>query len=438
MKSVLEEDRNATACIEVFDSDDEWEDGDNLLLENIDTPENQTESVITQKRKRIILTKEDIEQRRDIVKSRLKQFFERMLLVAKWTFADDTMAWISSVLPDQFDNLYGKPLQLSIVQDLVEWFRRSFDVVDNKSVSFSEGRDGCSLSDGLSNVLQNACGTHTQLVQLFVAMLHSLHCSVRFVCTIDPPVSASSALAADGLFDGYVLPLTWAEVQLPSNSSDSPPSPWINVDPIRGIVGDKLCVERLCRPRRSALAYVFGVDASGRVEDVTAAYSLNPSRTRQKRLKEGPAASQRECMWWLPSMDHHQTSLPDNEEGGESLAVTTKKCRESDTNTPAAAHTLPTSLSACRSHPVYTLGGKHLGKHRVLRPGARPVGVVDGQLLYARSDVSALLTAFEWKKEGDPDGVGRRVVMDGEAPYVVRLPRRAQAGGVRGAHRYIR
>lgn len=384
-------------------SDDEWEDlsdGEDRLKSDVDAP-----ATSVKKRKLGHMSKDGAEKKLELAKSSLKSQFHRLRLVSSWSFADETVAAVASLVPYEFEKIATCPFQSDLFYNLVGWFRHSFKVIDRKHVSFSEGRDGCAWEGGLDNVLRMGAGTGHQLVQIFVALLSALRIPVRYVCTVDPPSSDTSEPTA----------VAWAEVRLSDGGSTA--EEWINVDPISGIINDKLAVETLCRPRRAAVVFVFAVDRTGCVADVTSAYACNPVRTRQKRglcVGRAPGATE---TWW--------TSLLESEHQHQSVSSTQGKVIPA-----AASRVLPTSIAACRDHPVYAVVSKRqLDQHvLILRPGAQPVGIVDGQRLYLRNDVSVLLTALQWRRGMGPGGECRQVII-GEEPCASRTRSQSRPGG---------
>jgi hypothetical protein len=202
----------------IVTSDEDWEEfSDELLLAQ--ETENALPVVFEKKRKRTVMSKHETDRKQELIKSTLQHQFQRLYLVSSWSFADETVAAVSSLVPADFQQIAHLPSKTEIIDNLVAWFRLSFKIVDNKHVSFSEGRDGCAWADGLDRVLSKGAGTSHQLLQIFVALMSGLGVPVRYVCTVDP--------APPGVEE--ISPLVWAEVALCMSGS----SGWVNVDPCR-------------------------------------------------------------------------------------------------------------------------------------------------------------------------------------------------------------
>ena len=223
---------------------------------------------------------------------------------------------------------------------------------------------------------------------------------------------------------------------------------WVNVDPVRNVIGNKALVEQKCRVRSTSVCYVIAVtspsvlelllqdrhdrgsglnwnrrrttaQATGPgpcgcgVQDITFNYATNPSRTRQKRLKHKD-----DLDWWRTFQksflreDVSSSSSSSSSRRSDSGAV----AHPEDEGEDSVLGILPTSKSGFKHHPRYVLK-PHLSDRQVLCGEAKPVGVFSGLLIYRRRDVVELKSKYEWSQL-------KRVVRIGEPPWQVRDGRR--------------
>mmetsp|Transcript_15880 Transcript_15880/g.23914 ORF Transcript_15880/g.23914 Transcript_15880/m.23914 type:complete len:507 (+) Transcript_15880:126-1646(+) len=352
------------------ESDEEWEDaacgdgdssGDVSVEVEVDNGVESLSHNQKRKRRRIIRNEKEFIDARMQHREEVEVMLRRARLVAEWTFDDSLVASVLSLLPYDANNIDPQTQSpLSRIKAVMDWFDRSFRALDPKDVTVEEGRDGCSYTEGLSDVLTRRNGSPHQLCQVFIAALVATGEDVRYTCTIDPTPPIPSIASPE------TIPLAWAEVLVSGY--------WINADPVRRLLGNKAALESSHRVRRSAVAYVVSITRGGHVIDVTGSYARRPDRTKRKRVSHPD-----DVRWW------------------EALSQSE--------GTAAAVGILPCSIEGFKAHPEYVLGGRYLDRH-TLRPGARVIAIFRGIPVYRRSDVSELLTKTQWSRTGRVIGVG--------------------------------
>ena len=378
-----------------------------------------------------------------------------------------TIAFLEDERPQFFQNKHSSQEQMVLA--VLRWVRENFSVKSAEN-SLQVFESPAELAQ-LLHTPPPRVATPLMIILLFHAILLSLGVRARMVYTLDPrkPIFSSDCKkeyirrfddcfsAVDGV-DGtctcidinkneghrrveynewpdkadIVTPVaSWVEVRLSSNASDSldkaaimlPPQKWINIDPVRNIVGNKALVEQQCRQRNSSVAYVVAITSpavldllngmnSGNlamdnhsrrcgVRDVTDCYATNPTRTRQKRLRERDSE-----IWWACYLNEFLCPRNDemaHEGNFENLNNAVEDC---------ILNVLPTSESAFLHHPRFVLKS-HLSGEEVLPSDAKPVGVFSGLPIYRREDITEIRTKADWQQLN-------RTVREGEVPSYFR------------------
>ncbi|KAG6031990.1 hypothetical protein E4U41_007351 [Claviceps citrina] len=204
-------------------------------------------------------------------------------------------------------------------------------------------------------------------------------------------------------------PVYWVEVL------DEAHQNWQPVDPV---VTHSFWKPKVLEPpmtdRENSLSYVVAFEADGTAKDVTRRYAkAYTAKTRKLRVE---AALHDNGEWWrraLRPLRRRRATDLDQIEDNQLAGV-------------EAREPMPKNVQDFKDHPVYALE-RHLRRHEVLAPDARPSGTLTvgsrGPLekVYRRTDVRIARSADKWYRMG-------RQVRPNEIP-AKWLPRRAPRPG---------
>ncbi|KAG5982649.1 hypothetical protein E4U55_001606 [Claviceps digitariae] len=204
-------------------------------------------------------------------------------------------------------------------------------------------------------------------------------------------------------------PVYWVEVL------DTGHQKWQPVDPV---VTHSFWKPKVFEPpitdKENSLSYVVAFEADGTAKDVTRRYAK--AYTAKSRKLRVETALNDNGEWWRKAMKpfrRRQVTDLDQIEDSELAGV-------------EAREPMPKNVQDFKDHPVYALE-RHLRRHEVLVPGARPSGTLSSgpsrgrgpvEKIYRRKDVRLARSADKWYRMG-------RLVKPNEIP-VKWLPRRAR------------
>lgn len=442
------------------DEEVDWEEnGEDVAAEVTSSPianeGNERES--GRKRRLRRFSKEDREAALQLHKAELLVCLLRAAKVNDWIQDELVQAAVMSVTP-LFLLHSSRNSQEEHVRDIIAWFRTSFSVVSNCSVTAEEGRDGSAPEELLMAIAKRGGSVH-QLNQLFVALLRLCGFKTRYVCTLDPKgkhprnfpelkpqEDADQEMRVSIKHSSETIVSTWAEVFIdcsrssvhsaPSSSQaqarssrskaehpelvdlvdeeeSSPSCRWVHVDFNKALIDEPLGVEQR---RKRAVTYVCGIDDAGQVADVTARYANQYSLSLRDRLPADDPFLIKLMRHWtaIRAFRLHSVELIENSDlalgHSKPLNGTSSSFEEEELSRRVAEEPIPTTISAFQNHTLYVLE-RHLKKDEVLHPELkRVVGVVKGENVYLREHVCPLKSKMQWRKDF-------RRVMDGQMPY---------------------
>jgi len=208
----------------------------------------------------------------------------------------------------------------------------------------------------------------------------------------------------------------WMEVLC--SSSLSGPNTWTHADPQHGLVDSPKAITKLWQrvqgSRKVALSYALAVEHSNdhyQVTDVTPRYSSSMiASMRLRGLVRGKQVVS--DSWWLNSLAvinnwvasdqfcEDAISVVDSDEEDKKPAAKSDSTLEAEELSKLASfETIPTTKAAFHSHPLYVIPST-LGFNQVIHPQAQLCGLVKGERVYKRSDVSTALPARKWPYQG--------------------------------------
>lgn len=213
-------------------------------------------------------------------------------------------------------------------------------------------------------------------------------------------------------------PVYWVEVL------DKGHQKWQPVDPM---VTHSFWKPKVFEPpitdKENSLSYVVAFEADGTAKDVTRRYAkAYTSKSRKLRIE---FALNDNGEWWRKAMKPFRPRQATDLDQIEDTELAGVEAREP----------MPKNVQDFKDHPVYALE-RHLRRHEVLVPGARPSGTIavgsrgrgPPEKIYRRRDVRIARSADKWYR------MGRRVKAN-EIP-VKWLPRRARPRD-RNGRRYV-
>ncbi|GMI27941.1 hypothetical protein TeGR_g7403 [Tetraparma gracilis] len=223
---------------------------------------------------------------------------------------------------------------------------------------------------------------------LFCTVLRSLALRARLVAAVPAPSRADAGpFVVAGVAGTLLAALTDPGVRLSSGS-------WLHVDPARGLLGSPAAAEKLLAAAwrehpgkgevpeevRGHAQYVVAVEHDKEGEfvaavDVTRRYARSWSVSESLRGEEAA---------WAGAL----AGL-----GGEGMAPKERAELEGAREKP------PKTKGAFKDHPRYALGSQLL-RDDVVRPGAKAQGVVGGERILLREDVSVARNKWKWLHEG--------------------------------------
>ena len=225
------------------------------------------------------------------------------------------------------------------------------------------------------------------------------------------------------------FPVYWVEVL------DVAHQKWHPVDPLVTCTQWKpRALEPPASDRDNCMTYVVAFEADGSARDVTRRYAkAYNAKTRKMRIDGAVSAASPTPpptsgtpptpllsgeRWWRRALRRYARPFPTDLDQIEQSELAAEEAREP----------MPRNVADFKDHPVYALE-RHLRRHEVLVPGARPIGTVAPgsggskgapppplERIYRRSDVRLARTRERWYRLG-------RVVKPGEEPVKV-LPKR--------------
>ncbi|KAL2019901.1 hypothetical protein VTK56DRAFT_9076 [Thermocarpiscus australiensis] len=261
-----------------------------------------------------------------------------------------------------------------------------------------------------------------------------------------PPVPTRKEIRGESPF-----PVYWVEVL------DVAHQKWHPVDPlVTNTQWKPRALEPPASDRQNCMTYVVAFEADGSARDVTRRYAkAYNAKTRKMRIDGAPAppppppsttttpsgnhdnpAPKKLIIpgdrWWRRALRRYARPRPTDLDQIEANELAAAEAREP----------MPRNVADFKDHPVYALA-RHLRRHEVLAPGARPIGTVSVagagagaggarrrsggaapspvERIYRRGDVRVARSREGWYRLG-------RVVREGEEP-VKAVPRRRRRGG---------
>jgi hypothetical protein len=171
-------------------TNDENEEADSTLHLNIGlTTSSKKDDKGKGKRVSVSYTNDDHDAAVNIHQTDLRSAYYRALLVSRWCNDESLAATLISLLPTDLIHLAQKQRNTSVedVEIMANWFRKEFKKMKDEDMTFDEGRDGCCVTDLISDIIEKEKrGSAHQLNQLLVALLRALNFQVRYVIAIDP------------------------------------------------------------------------------------------------------------------------------------------------------------------------------------------------------------------------------------------------------------
>lgn len=437
-----------------------------------------TDNKTTQKKKvaKVSFTTEDCETALDRHQENLMLQISRIQKTCQWTNNEELAACVLSIVPH---NLSLPPSLASLearqwIRELCVWFSNAFKVVSNDSLTEEEGRDGSDPHDLVNLVMSNRVCSASQLNQIFISLLTLLSLEVRLVCTLDP-VSFSPYDHADlyhlrleekGLETlssnsikkstrSEVIPISWAEVLLPSRVAIDPEnfldlsvekdtedgmsvvtSPhkekitptqttvtkkWVPINIVAGHFDQSTLVEKELRHGKP-IEYAIAIDSkSGVLKDVSPRYSHVYKRQSKKYL-----STKKSVQFWLESYLEMLNSTSASYSRLKSLysgntkevidlsvdddftIVTSRNKRRKLEQRESIElkrliedkeYPLPSSLSGFKDHPKYLLE-RHLLTDEALNPNnSSVVACFKGENIYLQEHKEKLLSRIHWRRK---------------------------------------
>ena len=259
----------------------------------------------------------------------------------------------------------------------------------------TSGRDEASENKEHKSTRKRKCD-----VELEVAMAMAMEAS-SWVTPVDQPREANAAVSDDRgpevTTREHLDWRYWIEVYSPQRGSWQP----LHLVPL---------------PGKPAISHVVAFNGRG-AKDLTRKYCDKEDISR--------VLAKRDEGWWNQTMSSLRR--------GETMAL--RRCLEDRRDDTAVAelaertaaqedHQMvakeeeahrqaPATIKAFQNHPHYILK-RHVKTHQVIKPGTNPVGVLKGEPYFNRSDLCAVHTAQEWKRQG-------RQVKESELDQPVKL-----------------
>ncbi|KOS20065.1 DNA repair protein rhp41 [Escovopsis weberi] len=183
-------------------------------------------------------------------------------------------------------------------------------------------------------------------------------------------------------------PVYWVEIL------DVGHQKWQPVDPL---VTHTFWKPRALEPpltdRENCLSYVVAFDGDSAAKDVTRRYAKAfTAKTLKLRVEKGTEDGEK---WWRKALGRYRRGRPTDLDQIEDIELAGAEAREP----------MPRNVQDFKDHPVYALE-RHIRRHEVLAPGARPSGTVNTggrtplEKVYRRSDVRVAKTAEKWFRLG--------------------------------------
>lgn len=145
--------------------------------------------------------------------------------------------------------------------------------------------------------------------------------------------------------------------------------------------------------RDNCMSYVVAFEADGTARDVTRRYAkAYTAKTRRLRVESAMEDGER---WWRMTMKYYTRRRPTDLDQIEDNELSATALREP----------MPRNVADFKDHPVYALE-RHLRRHEVLVPGAKPAGTIaagnKGSLerIYRREDVRVARSRDKWYRLG--------------------------------------
>ncbi|KAL2759474.1 hypothetical protein ACRALDRAFT_1074246 [Sodiomyces alcalophilus JCM 7366] len=216
---------------------------------------------------------------------------------------------------------------------------------------------------------------------------HSRTAAYQIPAVVPTPPAASPKKASRPLRESP-FPVYWVEVL------DVAHQKWHPVDPI---VTESMWKPAKLEPpasdRDNCMSYVVAFEADGTARDVTRRYAkAYTAKTRRLRIESGIDDGER---WWRMAMKYYTRRRPTDLDQIEDNELSATALREP----------MPRNVADFKDHPVYALE-RHLRRHEVLVPGAKPAGTIaagnKGSLekIYRRDDVRMARSRDKWYRLG--------------------------------------